>query len=415
MKESVRHYSKIILNIVMAVLVLLAVVYILPRAVYFFLPFIMGFVISKVAGPIVTWLNKKIKVKRKALSATVMLLVVGLVIFACYGISVILYRQIVGFIGQLPQMWDDMRQDMSGVGVWFESVSGKLPKDIQASLEQSGDAVTNTIGDWITKISSPTISAVGNLAMTIPNILINVIMMIISAYFFLAEKDYMANIAHKIIPRSLQEKWDILKRSFLQAVGGYFEAQLRIEVFMYLLLVIGLTILENRYALLVALGIAFLDLLPVFGTGTVLVPWALVKIVAGDYKKAVILVIIWLGGQLLRQLIQPKIVSNSIGLHPIPTLVLLFMGWKIKGVVGMILAVPIGLVVFNLHEAGAFDRMYETMTILVNDLNAFCRYSEADRQYFKKYGTTERAEIEIDLEHGQPKAEHSGETEKPAK
>lgn len=401
MKESVKHYSKIILNMVMIVLVLLAAIYILPRAVYFFLPFILGFVISRVASPIVTWLNKKIKVKRKALSATVMVFVVALVILACYGVAIILYRQIVGFVSQLPQMWEDMRQDMSGIGVWFQSVSGKLPGDIQASLEKSGDALTSTIGDWITKISSPTISAVGNFAMTIPNMLINVIMMIISAYFFLDEKDYMANIAHKVIPRSLQEKWDILKRSFIQAVGGYFKAQLRIEVWMYLILVIGLTILENRYALLVALGIAFLDFLPVFGTGTVLVPWAVIKVAAGDYKRAVILLIIWLGGQLLRQLIQPKIVSNSIGLHPIPTLFLLFAGWKIKGVVGMILAVPTGLIVFNLHEAGAFDRIYETITILVNDLNAFCRYSEADRQYFKKYGTTEQAELE--LEHGQPK------------
>lgn len=394
MKESVRHYSKIALNMVMIALALLAAVYILPRALYFFLPFLLGFVISRVASPIVTWLNRKIKVKRKALSATVMVLVVGLVIFACYGIGMILYRQIVGFVGNLPQMWEDMRKDMSGIGVWFQSVSGNLPEDIQASLEKSGDTITRSIGDWITKISSPTISAVGSFAMTIPNILINVIMMIISAYFFLDEKDYMANIAHRIVPRSLLVKWEILKRSFVQAVGGYFKAQLRIEAWMYLILVIGLTILENRYALLVALGIAFLDLLPVFGTGTVLVPWAAVKIVAGDYKKAVILLIIWLGGQLLRQLIQPKIVSNSIGLHPIPTLFLLFVGWKVKGVAGMILAVPAGLIVFNLHGAGAFDRIYETLTILVNDLNAFCRYSDADREYFKKYGTMQKAELE---------------------
>lgn len=380
----------------MTVLFFLAVIFILPRAVYFFLPFILGFIISRLAGPIVTWLNKKIKVKRKALSATVMVLVVGLVILACYGISIILYRQITGFVGQLPQMWDDTRQDMSGIGVWFQGIAGKLPKDMQSSIEKLGDSVTATIGDWITKISSPTISAVGNFAMTIPSAIINLIMTIMSAYFFLGEKDYVTNIAHKVVPRSLQEKWEILRNTFIRAVGGYFKAQVRIEVWMYLILVIGLTILGNRYALLVALGIAFLDLLPVFGTGTVLVPWAIVKIVAGDYKRAVILLIIWLGGQLLRQLIQPKIVSNSIGLHPIPTLFLLFVGWKVKGVLGMILAVPVGLIVYNLHEAGAFDRIYETVTILINDLNAFCRYSEEDRQYFKKYGTIRQAEIELE-------------------
>jgi predicted PurR-regulated permease PerM len=220
-------------------------------------------------------------------------------------------------------------------------------------------------------------------------------MTILSAYFFLDEKDYVSNLAHKIIPRSFQEKWEILKKSFISAVGGYFKAQLRIETWMYLLLVIGLTILGTKYALLVALGIAFLDLLPVFGTGTVLVPWAIIKVVAGDYKKAVILVVIWLGGQLLRQIIQPKIVSNSIGLQPIPTLFLLFVGWKVDGVIGMILAIPIGLIVYNLHEAGAFNHIYETITILVNDLNAFCKYTAKDREYFKRYGTLEEAELEV--------------------
>ena len=105
--------------------------------------------------------------------------------------------------------------------------------------------------------------------------------------------------------------------------------------------------------------------------------------------------VIWAGGQLLRQLIQPKIVSNSIGLQPIPTLFLLFIGWKVKGVIGMILAIPIGLILYNLHEAGAFDRLYETVTILVNDLNAFCKYSKEDREFFKRYGTLKEAELEL--------------------
>lgn len=393
--ETAKHYCKIFLNIILMVVVILAAVFLLPKIIYFFMPFILGFIISRMASPIVTWLNKKIKVKRKALSATVMVLVVGLVILACYGISVILYRQLVGFIDQLPQMWDDTKEDISGIGVWYQSVADKLPKDIRTTIMNVGDGIMEAVTGWVSKISSPTISAVGNFAMTIPGFLVGMIMTILSAYFFLDEKDYVTNLAHKLIPRSFQEKWEILKQSFITAVGGYFKAQIRIELWMYLILVIGLAILDTKYTLLVALGIALLDFLPVFGTGTVLVPWAVIKLVAGDYKKAVILMIIWAGGQLLRQLIQPKIVSNSIGLQPIPTLFLLFIGWKVKGVVGMILAIPIGLILYNLHEAGAFDRLYETVTILVNDLNAFCKYSKEDREFFKRYGTLKEAELEL--------------------
>ena len=393
--ETAKHYCKIFLNIIMMVVVIVAAVFLLPKIIYFFMPFILGFIISRMASPIVTWLNKKIKVKRKALSATVMVLVVGLLILACYGISVVLYRQLVGFIDQLPQMWDDTKEDISGIGVWYQSIADKLPKDIRTTIMNVGDGIMEAVSGWVSKISSPTISAVGNFAMTIPGFLVGLVMTILSAYFFLDEKDYVTSLAHKLIPRSFQEKWEILKQSFITAVGGYFKAQIRIELWMYLILVIGLAILDTRYTLLVALGIAILDFLPVFGTGTVLVPWAVIKLVAGDYKKAVILMVIWAGGQLLRQLIQPKIVSNSIGLQPIPTLFLLFIGWKVKGVIGMILAIPIGLILYNLHEAGAFDRLYETVTILVNDLNAFCKYSKEDREFFKRYGTLKEAELEL--------------------
>ena len=99
----------------------------------------------------------------------------------------------------------------------------------------------------------------------------------------------------------------------MKSVGGYFKAQLKIEVWMYLLLVVGLSVLRVDYVLLIALGIAFLDLLPFFGTGTVMVPWALIKIFSGDYKMAIGLLIIWGGGQLARQIIQPKIGGRAWG------------------------------------------------------------------------------------------------------
>ena len=84
-----------------------------------------------------------------------------------------------------------------------------------------------------------------------------------------------------------------------------------------------------NYFALIALGIAFLDFLPFFGTGTVLIPWAIIRILTADYKIAIGLLIIWGGGQLARQLIQPKIVGDSMGVAPLPTLFLLFIGYRL--------------------------------------------------------------------------------------
>ena len=154
---------------------------------------------------------------------------------------------------------------------------------------------------------------------------------------------------------------------------------------MYLILVVGLAFFDVRYVLLVAFGIALLDLFPIFGTGTVLIPWAVIKLIGADYRMAIGLVALWGGGQLLRQIIQPKIVGDSLGLSPIPTLFLLFVGWKLGGVAGMIIAVPIGIIVRNLDRAGAFDLQKESVSILTKDIRAFRKYTDADRRYHKKY------------------------------
>ncbi len=147
---------------------------------------------------------------------------------------------------------------------------------------------------------------------------------------------------------------------------------------MYLLILLGLTLLKVRYALLIALLIAVIDILPFFGSGAVLVPWAIVTALGGDYARAIWFLVIWGVGQLFRQLIQPKIMGDSIGMEPIPTIILLFIGYKAAGVIGMLVAVPIGIIVVNMNEAGFFDTPKQSVRILVTKINNFRKLSDED-------------------------------------
>lgn len=162
---------------------------------------------------------------------------------------------------------------------------------------------------------------------------------------------------------------------------------------MYLLLVIGFMVLKVRYALVIALGVAFLDLLPFFGTGTVLIPWTVIKLLDGNYRMAVGLLIIWAAGQLARQVIQPKIVGDSVGLAPIPTLVLLYVGYKLAGVVGMIIAVPIGIILLNMYEEGVFDTTINSLKILYAGVSNFRHLKEEDMVAVEIYRQEEKKRI----------------------
>ncbi len=374
-----KKYSKALVNLAVAAAVLLAVIFLLPRLLMFFLPFVIGWIIALIASPLVRFFEEKIKLKRKIGSAFVIIAVIALVVGIFYFVIAWLTEQIGGLLKALPSMWAGMEADLNSMGQRLEVLLfAHLPERTQLKLNDFSEVVSGYLEDFFEKSSTPTIQAAGNIAMQLPSVFIGVIMALLSAYFFVAEHQHIAEWFRKHTPAVLQLYYHMIRKSLAQSVGGYLKAQLKIEVWMYVLLLFGLGVLGVHYYALIALGIAILDFIPFLGTGTVLIPWAVIKIFAGDYKTAVGLLIIWCVGQLARQLIQPKIVGDSIGVPPLPTLVLLYVGYRIGGVVGMILAVPLGLLIYSMYQEGVFDSTKNSFLILEAGINRFRRLSKED-------------------------------------
>ncbi len=373
-----KKYSKALVNLAIAAAVLLAVIFLLPRVLLFFLPFVAGWLIALLAGPLVRFFEEKLKLKRKIGSAFVIIVVIGLVVLLLYLVLAWLVDQVMGLVGALPEMLSGMAEDLENIGQKFEMLFGKFPTEIRLGYTD----LTNNIGkykeDLLGKLSSPTIAVAGNIAKQLPAIFIGLIMALLSAYFFVAERNNINEWFRRHTPAALQIPYRIMRRSLTKSVGGYLKAQFKIEVWMYLLLLVGFGLLKVDYFGLIALVVAFLDLLPFLGTGTVLVPWAVIKVLTGDYKTALWLMIIWGVGQLARQLIQPKIVGDSIGVPPLPTLFLLYIGYKFGGFLGMILAVPLGLLVYTMYQEGIFNTTKNSVMILVAGINRFRRLKKED-------------------------------------
>lgn len=408
MNQSTETYLKVILNLVTALIVLVLCIFLLPKCIFFFLPFVIGWIISLIASPVVKFFEEKLKIRRKGASVIVIVAVLAAVILLVYTVCSKLVQEGIDFVNELPAMWESIMAEFSQVGENLEGVYNKLPVDMQNTLDNIGTQLGDYFGAVMEEAGTPTFEAVGNVAKQLPDIFLGVVICILSAYFFVADKSYMSNIMKKYVPDSIRYRFDLIRRSFRNAVGGYFKAQFKIECWVYILLVIGLLTLHVRYALLVALGIAFLDFLPVFGTGTVMIPWAVIEILGKNYKMAVGLLIIWCVGQLVRQMIQPKIVGDSMGMNAIPTLFLLFIGYKAAGVLGMILAVPIGIIVINLYEEGVFDTTKQSIQILVAGFNRFRRIrpedtaiieayeKEAEKSYQRKLKSVKEGEREME-------------------
>ena len=398
MKQSVRTYVKVILNILTALVILLLCIFLLPRCIYFFMPFVIGWIIALIASPVVRFFEEKLKIKRKGASVIVIVAVLAAVILIVYAVLSKLIQEGIGFINELPTLWEGIKSEFVQIGANLQGVYNRLPADMQNTLSNVGAQMGGYFSDMMENAGTPTFEAVGNVARQLPDIFLGTIMCILSAYFFVADKSYLSDMSKKYVPDSVRYRFDLIRRSLRNAVGGYFKAQLKIEFWVYILLVIGLLALHVQYALLVALGIAFMDLLPVFGTGTIMIPWAIVEILGKNYKMAVGLLIVWCVGQLVRQMIQPKIVGDSMGMNAIPTLFLLFIGYKAAGVLGMILAVPIGIIVVNLYEEGVFDTTKQSIQILVAGFNGFRKIRPEDTaivtEYEKEVENSYRKELE---------------------
>lgn len=385
MRDALKIYVKVAMNLFTALAIVLLCIFLLPRCIWFFMPFILGWIISLIASPVVRFFEEKLKVKRKAMTAVVIVAVLAAVVLLVYLLIAKLVREGVNFINELPDIWNTILAELNKVGANLQGVYDRMPTDMQATIDhiilEMGDYMSNIMGE----IELPSFKAVGNVAKQIPDIFLSVVMCLLSAYFFVADKGYMAAAAEKFIPTSVRYHFDLIRRSFCNAVGGYFRAQFKIECWIYILLVIGLMILGVDYAFLVAFGIAVLDFLPVFGTGTVMVPWAVIELLSENYRMMFGLIAIWLIGQLVRQVIQPKIVGDSIGMDAIPTLFLLYIGYRVAGVLGMILAVPIGIILVNLYEEGVFDTTKQSLRILVAGFNHFRKIRPDDMAVVEEY------------------------------
>lgn len=373
-----RKYCKAIVNIVVAVAILLFVIFLFPRLLAFFAPFVVGWIIAWMAGPPVIFLEKKLKIKRRAGSVFVIVAVIALIVLFLYLVGSILVREGRDMVRSFPELMQEMKTDFEQVGELLDRIYRTMPGSVQEWLDRVSAQMENGGGDLIDKLGSPTLTAVGNFAKYLPTLLIGVIMSLLSAYFFVADREQINAWCRRHMPQVIRERYQLIRHGMLRAVGGYLKAQLKIEIWIYLVVAIGLWILKVKYLWLIALGIALLDFLPFFGTGTVMVPWAIVKFLGRDYKMGIGLLIVWGVGQLLRQIIQPKIVGDSIGVPPLPTLFLLYVGYRFGGVLGMIVAVPVGLILFSLYDAGVFDTTVRSIRILVDGVNCFRRFSPKD-------------------------------------
>ena len=200
-KNEIRENVKLVVNIIISLIILLLCVFLVPRLFIFFMPFVIGWMISCIANPLVVLLERKLKIRRKAGTVVVIVVVIAAVIGMWYGLGVILWRQFSGFIGEIPAMWETVKQDFDKLGILINQYIGVRSPKFADALNNLG----NTIGDMITNLPKSlkfsSFEGMGSMVGNIASVIISIIMCMLSAYFFIADRDGVQSSSTDIFQR----------------------------------------------------------------------------------------------------------------------------------------------------------------------------------------------------------------------
>lgn len=370
MKTSTK-YLKIFCNLLFAVLIVFLVAIVLPKLLVYFSPFVVGYLLSLIANPMVRFFEKKINIKRKYGSVIMIAGVIGLIVLICYGLITALASGISDFMDYIPELYRSASEELTKAATQLQNILNKLPLKKDVDFKPAGEMLGEVVTSVIATMDVGSVAAIGDVAKSIPNILMGTITGLLATYFFITDQDKLSKAAKEHLPFLTNETMTRVYHELFHVVGGYFKAQFKIMGVMYVLLAIGLSVIGIRYGWIWAAGIAFLDMLPVFGTGAVLWPWTVIKLLSGNYGTAAGMMIIYAVCQVTHQLVQPKLIGDSVGMNPFATLFFMFIGYRTKGVLGMIIAIPVGMIIIHLYIAGAFDNVIWCIKEIVNDFNSF--------------------------------------------
>lgn len=366
--SSGEEIRKNVLNIGIFLFKVLLVVFAGPAVVRFFLPVIAAWVIAQLANPLVRFLEKHLHIVRKHSSFGIIAGAIFLIVLACYYAIVLLVSQASGFIERLPVYYEALVQGTDRIAENLQGLATRISPDMRERIAELTEYLISNLGQIVSGLGGSTVEAAGNAAKNIPSMLISFIFVLLFSYFFIAQRERMHRIVRNAVPEHTRQQIHLIWMNMKSAVGGYFRAQFKIMGIVGVILAVGFLVMQIDYGLLLALVIAVLDFLPMLGTGTALIPWALFCALSDALPRAMGLLVLYGVTQVTRQLIQPKMVGDSIGVDTLTTLFLMFVGYRLYGILGMIIAIPAGLILIQFYEAGAFENVIKNVHELMETL-----------------------------------------------
>ena len=338
--------------------------YLLVKFATYFMPFLIAGIIAVLIEPVIKFCMNKLKLSRRVSSVIIVALTIILLILAIVFGS-------LGIIKEIGNLSSNIGPAITTTTRFIDSLSGKvseiypdIPENILIAVESSLVDFVGKLGNLVAEAATKLVS----LLLSVPTMIINTVITILALIFFTKDRIYVIDMMEHHMPKSWIKKCMEVGTEIFSTIGGYIRVYAKILFITFVELYVAFIIINAigfkiDYPLILAMVISIVDILPILGVGTVLIPWALWMLVIGNWGLALALIITYGVIFCIRQFLEPKLVSKQFGIHPLITLFAMYAGYKSSGVFGLILG-PVLLMVLRCVfakqiEKGLFKDMFE--------------------------------------------------------
>ncbi len=338
-----------VLNVVYVAFILglgyIVIKYLLPLL----MPFIIGLIIAVIFRKLIDFIEKKTRIRRPFVSIIILIIFYGILVLILSIIGARVFTFIKDVFGQLPDLYRySIEPALDEV---MNNFIEQFP-DIKPFVEEFMLNISDTIFSFVKNASTTVISTITGLAGKLPSLLIKLIFTIVSSFFFTIDYYKISDFAIRQFKGERRKMVIRLKNNGIGTIAKFIKAYTAIISVTFLELSIGFWILRIPNPFLFGAMIAVIDVLPILGTGAILLPWSLIAFILGNTKIGLGMFILYIIITVVRQTIEPKIVGQQIGLHPIITLILMYVGAQLMGVLGLLLLPVIATIIKTLNDEG---------------------------------------------------------------
>lgn len=349
------YWTRVLRRILYVIFILIGL-YLSFKLAVFYMPFLIAFIISLIIEPWIRWVMKKTKLTRKKSAITIFIIVSVIILGGVAWGIITLFSEASSLLQGLNDYFDKAYIQFQNFMNAFEFDKISLSDEVKNVIQNSTSGILNTVSNW----TRGALTNLINIVTSIPTIAICFGITVLALYFICVDKIYILDQVEHHVPEMWVKRIGKHLRDLIKTLGGYLKAEATLILVSFIISLIGLYILKFagfsiRYPLLMAIFIGFVDALPILGSGTVMIPWAVICGLNGEINLGIAIIVLLIIMSIARQVLEPKLVSKNIGVHPIFTLIAMYTGFRIIGIIGMLIG-PIVLIIFKNIFATLIDQ-----------------------------------------------------------